>query len=157
MHPTILWWSIGFLAKNSSSCYKEVQKVMRLPDISYVYKKMKELVSRSDDTGFGIHFTTLQTMKERADRENWTTHQRTGVIAEDSANINTSVEHDIVSNKFIGGDESHRLGTFSKLFATMAKEVRDKNKKEGETQAQVRYCLHVLYLVIFSQSQSYTI
>ena len=87
VHPTILWWSIGFLAKHSQSCYKEVAKVMKLPNISYVFRKMKEMVSRSNDKGYAIHFTTLKTMKERAKEQGWTSHQCTGAIAEDSDSL----------------------------------------------------------------------
>lgn len=42
VHPTLLNWAMAFLAKNSSTMYKEVQKIMKLPSISYVYKKMAE-------------------------------------------------------------------------------------------------------------------
>ncbi|KAL7542027.1 hypothetical protein ACHAWF_011062 [Thalassiosira exigua] len=125
VHPVLLNWAIAFLAKTSSSVYKEVAKVMLLPDISYVYRKSKELVSRSSNKGYSLHLETIRTISQRATKEGWTGHQRRGTIAQDSANVKSTVEHDLVSNQFVGGDESHKIGTLSKLFQQMAQKVKD--------------------------------
>ena len=124
VHPVILNWSIAFLARTSSSTYREVAKIMLLPDISFVYRKTKELVSRSSDKGYSIHIATIQTISKRAKKEKWTQHQRTGCLANDSANINAGIEHDHVTNTFVGGDESHRIGTLSNMFHLMTQKVK---------------------------------
>ena len=62
VHPVILNWAIAFLAKTSSSIYREVAKIMMLPDISYVYRKSQEMVSRSSDKGYAIHIATLRSL-----------------------------------------------------------------------------------------------
>ena len=44
VHPTHLNWCIAFLARTSASVYEEVRRVMKLPTISYVYRKTVDLV-----------------------------------------------------------------------------------------------------------------
>jgi len=39
--PEFMGWSMEFLAHSSVNTFKEVQKVMKLPHISYVYKKSR--------------------------------------------------------------------------------------------------------------------
>lgn len=129
IHPVILNWSIAFLAKTSSAIYKEVAKIMLLPDISMVYRKTKELVSRSSDKAYCLHLATIRTLSERVKMGKWTKHQRTGCLANDSANINAGLEHDHVSNTFVGQDESHRIGTLSNLFHSMAQKVKDQTPR----------------------------
>ena len=38
-------WAIAFLACTSASIYKEVAKIMMLPNISTVYRKTTELIT----------------------------------------------------------------------------------------------------------------
>ena len=57
--PTILNWAIAFLAKTSASVYNEVQKVMKLPHISYIYKKTAEMVSTLGDKAYAINIDTI--------------------------------------------------------------------------------------------------
>ena len=64
-------------------------------------------------------------MGERAKREKWTLHQRTGVLGQDLCNLNAGIEHDYVRNTLVGGDESHRLGDLSHMFQVLAQQVRD--------------------------------
>ena len=52
------------------------------------------------------------------------------MVAQDSANINASVEHDYVSNMIKGGDQTNCLTTLLQMFQTMAQKVRDV-KSEG--------------------------
>jgi hypothetical protein len=51
--------------------------------------------------------------------------ERIVVVAQDSANINATIEHDYVSNLIKGGDQTHCLATLSQMFQTMAQKVRD--------------------------------
>ena len=59
-------------------------------------------------------------------------HQRTGVLAQDSANINAGIEHDYVTNKLVGGDESHRLGNLTHMFQILAQQVKDAQEEEDD-------------------------
>ena len=132
IHPALLNWSIAFLARTSSSTYKEVAKVMKLPDISYIYKKTAEMVSTLNDKAYSINIETIRTLGRRAEREGWTVHQRRGVLAQDSANISAGIEHDYVTNTLVGGDESHRLGNLTHMFQVLAQQVRDANENIEE-------------------------
>ena len=106
---------------------------MMLPHISHVYRKTAKLISSKCDKAFGLHINTIQSIHKRARREKWTRHQRIGVVAQDSANINASVEHGYVSNMIKGGDQTHCLTTLSHMFQTMAKKVRDAESGGGES------------------------
>ncbi|KAL7527593.1 hypothetical protein ACHAXR_005041, partial [Thalassiosira sp. AJA248-18] len=123
-------------AKTSTAVYKEVAKVMLLPDISYVYRKTNELISKSHGKAYSIHMGALQGLKERADKEGWSCHQRIGCLGQDSANVKKDIEHDHVSNKFVGCDESHKLGTLSKMFHSMAQNVKDAAAAEQEVEEE---------------------
>ena len=94
-HPDLLNWAIAFLARTSISVYKEVARVMLLPDIRHVQRETAKLVSNSNSRAYSICLVTLWRVKQRAEDEGWTKHQRRVAIAQDSANINTTVEHDI--------------------------------------------------------------
>ncbi len=150
VHPTLLNWAIAFLARTSASVYNEVRKVMKLPHISYVYKKTAEMVSTMDDKAYAINFDTVREMKARAEREKWTEHQRTGALAQDSMNISPTIEHDYVSNKLEGGDESHKLGDLTHMFQLLANQAKEANATDEEEAAaadtnQVRMSLCQLY------------
>jgi len=113
--------------------YKDVAKVMLLPDISYVYRKTAEMVSTNNDKAWGLHLNTIKSLAEHANRENWTKHQRFGVIAQDSANIKSGIEHDYKSNQLKGGDETFGIANLSKMFQALAQEVKDAESNEDDT------------------------
>ena len=125
VHPTLLNWCIAFLARTSASVYEEVRRVMKLPSVSYVYRKTAEMISTMADKAYAINIDTVREMGERADREGWSAAQRTGMLAQDSANISPGVEHDYVRRRIVGGDESHRIGSLTLLYQSMAQQVRD--------------------------------
>ena len=79
-HLVILNWAIAFLAKTSSRTYKEVASIMLLPDISYVYRKIRELVLRYSDKSYSLHLATLGSICDRVKKEGWTEYQQTGCI-----------------------------------------------------------------------------
>ncbi len=68
---------------------------------------------------------TIQSIGERARQEGWTSHQRIGAIAQDSANINSGIKHDYVSNTLKGGDESHSVASLSGMFCALAQKMKD--------------------------------
>ena len=47
------------------------------------------------------------------------------MLTQDSANISLSVEFDYVRRRIIGGDESHRIGSLTLLFQSIAQQVGD--------------------------------
>jgi hypothetical protein len=67
---------------------------------------------------------TIQSIGERARQEGWTSHQRIGAIAQDSANINSGIEHDYVSNKLKGGNETHSVASLSGMFRALAQKMK---------------------------------
>ena len=71
-------------------------------------------------------------MGERAKREKWTSHQKTGVLVQDSHSLSVGIEHDYVTNTLVGGDESHRLAGLLHMFQLLAKKVRDANEEVSE-------------------------
>ena len=133
-HPMIMNWAIAFLAHTSSSTYNEVAKIMMLPNISTVYQKTAELITSKNDKAYCMHMNTIRSISDRARLENWTSHQRIGVIAQDSANINSSIEHDYVSNTLKGADESHSVATLSRMFQALAQKMKDTECEENEQQ-----------------------
>jgi hypothetical protein len=100
----ILNWAIAFLTQTSSGVYKDVAKVMMLPHIIHIYRKTAELVLMENDKAYGLHLTTIQSLSDCACCEKWTSHQRIGVIAQDSLNKKAGIEHDYRSNKLKGGE-----------------------------------------------------
>jgi hypothetical protein len=102
---------IAFLARTSARTYNEVAKIMMLPNISTVYRKTAELVTTKNDKAYCMHMHTIHSISDRARRENWTSHQQIGAIAQDSANINSGMEHDYVTNTLKGDDGSHNVAT----------------------------------------------
>jgi len=119
-HPMLMNWAIAFLARTSASTYNEVAKIMMLPNISTVYRKTAELITTKNDKAYCMHMNTIRSISDRAHRENWTSNQRIGAIAQDSANINSGIEHDYVTNTLKGGDESHSIATLSRMFSALA-------------------------------------
>ena len=124
-HPLLLNWAIAFLARTSANVYNEVAKVMMLPTISHVQRKTAELISTDKDKAFTLHMNTIERIRDLARKEKWTDHQRIGVIAQDSANIKTGIEHDYVTNDLKGGDETHSIATLSRMFQALAQQVKD--------------------------------
>ena len=98
---------------------------MVLPAISLVYQKTKELVSCADSLAYLVNLTSIKQVSACAQRETWTPHQQRGCAVNTSANIKADVEHDLVTTKFIGMDESHRIAALSGLFGGMAQTVKD--------------------------------
>lgn len=156
--PVLLDWAVAFLAKTSVSVYKEVAKVMLLPDIRLVQRRTAKLVSSSVDKALSMMINNLKRMKERADKEDWTENQRKGCVGFDSANINSGIQHDYVSNTLVGGDESHSLTSLSKMFHSMAEKVKKAGAElssteedlvgSGETDQEVQSASKVSPLVI---------
>jgi hypothetical protein len=93
-HPMLMNWAIAFLTCTSASTYNEVAKIMMLPNISTVYRKMTELITTKNDKTYCMHMNNICSISDRVHCENWTSHQRIGAIAQDSANINSGIEHD---------------------------------------------------------------
>jgi hypothetical protein len=124
-HPMLMTWAIALLARTSSGTYNEVAKLMMLPHIRTVYRKTSELITTKKDKAYCLHMHTIQSIGERASQEGWTSHQRIGAIAQDSANINSGIEHDYVSNTLKGGDESHSVASLSGMFRALAQKMKD--------------------------------
>ena len=125
-------WAIAFLARTSARTYNEVAKIMMLPSISTVYRKTAELITTKNDKAYCLHMNTICSISDRARRENWTSNQQIGAIAQDSANINSGIEHDYVTNTLKGGDESHSIATLSRMFSALAQKVKDAECNEDE-------------------------
>ena len=156
VHPTILNWAIAFLAKASVSVYKEVANIMQLPDISYIYRKTNELVSTTADRGYSLNLQTIRTMGARATKDEWSANARRGVLAQDSCSLSAGIEHDHVTNRLIGGDETHRLGNLLNMFHLMAQQVRDVSSEEDEADAIDKVSDACMYELIFHLSNSHT-
>ena len=131
-HPKLMNWAIAFLASISSGTYNKVAKFFMLLHISTVYQKMAELIMTKNDKAYCLHMNTIQSISDPAHCENWTSHQRIGAIAQDSANINSGIEHDYVSNTLKGGDESHCIATLSRMFNAMAQKVKGAQSSDDD-------------------------
>ena len=134
----IMNWAIAFLAHTSSSTYNEVAKIMMLPNISTVYSKTAELITSKNDKIYCMHMNTIRSISDRACLENWTSHQRIGAIAQDSANINSGIEHYYVSNTLKGGDKSHSVATLSRMFQALAQKMKDAECCDENEQQEVQ-------------------
>ena len=85
-----------------------------------------------NDKAYCLHMNTIQSISDHAHRENWTSHQRIRAITQDSANINSGIEHDYVSNTLTGGDKSHCIATLSRMFNAMVQKVKDAQSSDDE-------------------------
>ena len=133
VHSTLLNWCIVFLTRTCANVYEEVRRVMKLPFISYVYRKTAEMISTMADKTYAINIVTIREMGKRADREGRSAAQCTGMLAQDSANISPGVEFDCVRRRIVRGDETHRIGRLTLLFRSMAQQVRDEITDDSET------------------------
>ena len=79
-----------------------------------------------------MHMNTICSISDRAHRENRMSHQQIGVIAQDSANINSGIKHDYMTNTLKGGNKSHSVATFSRMFLVLAQKVKDAEYNEDE-------------------------
>jgi hypothetical protein len=77
---TIMYWAMAFLAHMSNTIYKEVAKIMMLPDISHIHRLTEKIVSTHSCKTFCVHIKTIQSLQEHAIHEKWTPHQMIGVI-----------------------------------------------------------------------------
>jgi hypothetical protein len=118
-------WAIAFLERTSASTYNEVAKIMMLPHIRTIYRKTAELFKTKNDKAYYLHMNTIQSISKCAHQESWMSHQRIGAIAQDSANINSGIEHNYVSNTLKGGDESCSIATLSGMFCALAQKAKD--------------------------------
>lgn len=80
-HPMLMNWAIAFLARTSASTYNEVAKIMMLPNISTVYRKMAELITTKNDKAYCMHMNTIHSISDHARCENWTSNQRIGAVS----------------------------------------------------------------------------
>jgi hypothetical protein len=129
-------WAIAFLARTSSGTYNEVTKIRMLPNISTVYWKTAELITTLNDKAYCMHMNTIRSISDRACCDNWTSHQRIGVIAQDSANIISRIKHDYVMNTLKGGKKSHSIATLSRMFHALAQKMKDAECNENEQEVQ---------------------
>jgi hypothetical protein len=116
---------MAFLACVSNTIYKEVAKILMLPDISHIHRLTGKIVSTHSGKASCVHMKTIQLLQERAICETWTPHQMISVIAQDLANIKTGIEHNYTSNTLKGCNESHRLELCSHLFGSIAQRMKD--------------------------------
>jgi hypothetical protein len=125
LHPMLINWEmVSFLACTFARTYNKVAKIMMLPRIRTIYLKTAELITTKNDKAYFLHMNTIRSISDRAHCKNWTSHQRIGVISQDSANINSRIEHDYVSNTLKGGDESHSVATLSQMFQALVQKVK---------------------------------
>jgi hypothetical protein len=90
-HPKFMNWAIAFLARTSSGTYNEVAKIFMLPHIRTVYQKTAEIITTKNDKAYCLHMNTIQSISDRAHRENWTSHQRIGAIAQATPELSTTM------------------------------------------------------------------
>jgi hypothetical protein len=58
------------------------------------------------------------------------------VIAQGSANINSKIKHDYVTNTLKGGDKLHSIATLSRMFQALAQKVKDAECDENKQDVQ---------------------
>ncbi len=58
------------------------------------------------------------------------------MIAQDSANINSGIEHDYVTNTLKGGNESYSVATPSRMFQALAQKMKDAECDENKQEVQ---------------------
>ena len=66
IHPMLLNWAIAFLARTSVSTYNEVSRVMKLPHISYIYRKAADMISTMNDKAYAINVDTIKEIGKQA-------------------------------------------------------------------------------------------
>jgi hypothetical protein len=67
-HPMLMNWAMAFLARTSASTYKEVAKIMMLPNISIVYRNTAELITTKNDKAYCMHMNTIRSISEHVVR-----------------------------------------------------------------------------------------
>jgi hypothetical protein len=116
---------MAFLAHTSACTYNEVAKIIMLPHIRTIYRKTAELITTKNNKAYCVHMNTICSIRDRAGHENWTSHQQIGAIAQDSANIDSGIEHDYVQSTLKRGNESHSVTALSQMFQVLVQEVKD--------------------------------
>ena len=64
-------WALVLLARTSKRVYMEVAKVLKLPNVSYIYRLSNQIVSRNHSRGYLLCFQTIHTMKKKI-KVKWT-------------------------------------------------------------------------------------
>ena len=58
-------WATALLAKTSHSIYEEIAQVMKLPSLSYVSRKPKEMVGAQNGLkGYGVNLCTVKIISD---------------------------------------------------------------------------------------------
>jgi hypothetical protein len=119
-HATLIHWAMAFLACTSVCIYNEVAKIMMLPHSRTVYRKMVELITTKHNKAYCLHMNTICCISDHAYQENRTSHQGIGTVAQDSAKINSGIEHDYMTNTLKEGNKSHHSAIFLQIFQALA-------------------------------------
>ena len=114
--------------------YNEVARIMQLPDISHIYHRPAAMVSLHSNKAWCLHMNTIQSLRKRSLDEKWTPHQMIGELAQDSANVRSTLKHDYATNMIKGGNESHHLETCTHLVKFFAQKLKDAQHNDATLQ-----------------------
>ena len=113
-------WALVLLARTSKRVYMEVAKVLKLPNVSYIYRLSNQIVSRNHSRGYSLCFQTIHTMKKRAIAEGWSPNAKIVVNAIDSASSAMGIQWDNSRNMMVGQDASSKFQPLHRKFREMA-------------------------------------
>ena len=122
--PEMMSWSMELLARTSVNNLQEARKVMRLPHISYVYKKSNKVISSENQRVFLLCIQTINTVRFRAGNEKWTKNARIVVTALVSARVSSGVQWDYKLKKMIGQCKGHKFQPVTNKFNMMADQLK---------------------------------
>ncbi len=86
---------------------------------------MVELITTKHNKAYCLHMNTICCISDHAYQENRTSHQGIGTVAQDSAKINSGIEHDYMTNTLKEGNKSHHSAIFLQIFQALAWKVKD--------------------------------
>ena len=155
--PEMMSWSMTLLARTSANNFQEVRKVLRLPHISYVYKKSDEVISSANQRAFSLCTQTCQTVMRRADGEDWKANARFVVTALDSAGVSSGVQWDYKLKKMVGQCEGHKFSPLTNKFNMMADKLKAAKVAENEHNSDATDQDEVSLLCIILQLQLHSI
>ena len=128
--PEMLSWLMCMLARTLTNNFVEMQKVMKLPALSYVYKKSGEIISTANQRAFSYCPQTVETMSLRAIREKWDQSACFGFTAIDSAGLSSGVQWDYRLMQMAGQCQAHKFEPLSKKFNMMANSLKSNSGED---------------------------
>ena len=132
-----LEYGMTFLARNSNRAYRELQKVMILPDISYMNKLIAQRVTRSGKRAFSLCTITMNTVMKRSENEEWDENGNLLWLTCDSMSVKVGVQWDYRRSILVGQCNEFTFSPLKNRFHKEANNLKSLDSDGGNVHERV--------------------